>query len=86
MIFLGVYQRGTEEEPWFAIDVTSSETKENTLKELDPEAEMLHVYPGALQLEEEDAAICAQARSLFDWHFRQDIIDTFSSHYGHVYG
>ena len=53
---------------WFAIDVKDMELLKENFKE--EELDTLPMYPGALLLDEEDAAIYGQARSLLDWHFR----------------
>ena len=70
VIFLGVYESKDKPEgsAWFAVDIKDMKTLSEQFKE--DKLDTLPMYPGALQLEIEDAAIYGQARSLLDWHHR----------------
>ena len=74
VVFLGLYENPARDDgkekgaAWFAIDVKDWDglTKELEEEKLD----LLQMYPDALMLGVEEAAICGHARSLMDWHHR----------------
>ena len=55
-----------EEVIWFAVDISAV----TDVTSLHPQAKVLAAYPGLMLLEEKEAAVVAQARSLIAWHDR----------------
>jgi NADH pyrophosphatase NudC (nudix superfamily) len=60
-------------ETWFAVDLPDL-----TLT-IDPTAEVMPINQDLLTLSPEEAALCAQARSLLDWHLRNKLCPSCGS-------
>ncbi|XP_064619147.1 NAD-capped RNA hydrolase NUDT12-like isoform X2 [Lineus longissimus] len=78
-VFLGLEEGKDKSKPaWFALGVPSA-VEEESFTMYVKDTEFLQLFPGLLQVQDGDAAICAQAYSILDWNNKNKFCPTCGS-------